>query len=305
MDMLDPGEINAVFLSLVESGRALAGSYQEMGGQLLAILFAIMLSWQAFKIFVEDSVNQALANAISLIITTFPLAAAIMLWQSDVVPFFLDATNTLVEPLAGGNSPWQESFGRLAAALQQVNQSFGLDFQNADGWIESLILVVKSLATSLGKVLIWFVAIGVVVMAMGVYALMLFMGDVVMVVGLVLGPLLLPWTIIPATSGMLSTWSKFMVSGVLYKLVGATLAILSGGIISAIQSKAAAVGAAGSGSMNLSYLVMLLFWSVIMLFLMFKIPSLATGLAGGGASGMGPARMPSPRPAPSKPAEKK
>ncbi len=112
-------------------------------------------------------------------------------------------------------------------------------------------------------------------------------GEVMLYVGLALGPMLIPFLLIDKLSFLFDGWLKLMVSGALYKMVGVLVALITMGAIKEVAD----YGSKATPDDSIYFLsLMIVFFAMLAAKLMEKADDIATTLSNGGTSagGAGP-----------------
>ena len=104
-------------------------------------------------------------------------------------------------------------------------------------------------------------------------------------VGLALGPILIPFLLIPNLSFMFNGWLRFMISAALYKVIAVLVALLALGAINKVADYSANLATKDESIIFLS--LMVLFFAMLGKQLMGLADNMATSLATGGANSGG------------------
>jgi len=144
--------------------------------------------------------------------------------------------------------------------------------------------LVDAISTSVGKILAFFaiiIAVIFIFMSLVTFIFLVNAGQIMLYVGLALGPMLIPFLLIDKLSFLFDGWLKLMISGALYKMVGALVALLAIGAI----NEAVKYGA-NAGTEDSIYFIALIvaFFAMLAKQLMEKADNIATALSSGGAS---------------------
>ena len=126
------------------------------------------------------------------------------------------------------------------------------------------------------------IAAVVVILSLITFVFVLNAGQMMMYVGLGLGPVLIPFLLIPKLSFLFDGWLKFMISASLYKVVAVIVGLLSLGVIDVVVEYSKNVS---TGKENIIFLsLMVLFFALLGRQMMGLADNIATSLATGGAS---------------------
>ncbi|WP_429500821.1 hypothetical protein ACQUFY_26305 (plasmid) [Robbsia andropogonis] len=119
-------------------------------------------------------------------------------------------------------------------------------------------------------------------------------GTILLSVGFVIGPLLVPGLVMPYVEFLFNGWLKFILSAGMYKIVASvfvamfakTITTQISSILSAVASSSGFISDEYIGSQYVAYLALFLL-SCISIYLMLQIPSIANGIVSGGTGGAG------------------
>lgn len=122
------------------------------------------------------------------------------------------------------------------------------------------------------------------------FIFMLNMGQIMIYVGLVVGPIFVAFLVLKQTNFLFSSWIKFMISASLYQLIGIVIALLligsgpvgspDAGVLSILSEYSIQSGNSNESSVFISMII--LFYSILAKHIMDKTDNIATSLAGGG-----------------------
>jgi len=123
-----------------------------------------------------------------------------------------------------------------------------------------------------------------------VYVLVVQMGSILLSVAFILGPILVPWYLLPATEFLFTGWLKFTIVAGLYKVVAWLLVtIVIGGVLPALTALLNGITSAVStntddyyGSAYLTYMAVA-FVACVGAYMMKMVPNIANGLVSGQA----------------------
>lgn len=129
-------------------------------------------------------------------------------------------------------------------------------------------------------------------LAMVVYLFVILMADVLVAIGLTLGPIMIPFYLMPVLSHLFDGWLRFMITAGFFKLVATIMLALTYNLlkelegvsiaINQIPGTAAAVHVWSGDMASLSLAVIIAFLSFLM---MWQVPSIASALSGGSTGG--------------------
>ena len=167
-----------------------------------------------------------------------------------------------------------------------------------DAELKSYQKVIRFLDT-LGDLIltrILFIAIsGFMFVLMILYVIMMYFGDLLMVLGMIVGPIMIPCLLFKPLQQVWNNWLAFMIQAGLYKVIGGAIITLTVGTLSTIQdvtnsifvasresNKIADIGVM-TGALPLSW-VMMFAYLFLAIFSMIKAYEISRALMGGGIS---------------------
>lgn len=314
--------ITDVLQALDAVGVSMAAAMGGIGGHgfmLLSVLFGIMFFYQVF-LFMLDADSKIMVDITKLTMTWAILAAMLAGWTSpiggigptstiSVSGFFLKAIPSISEKFTGGNdatptivdlhaaaitslfrvlSPPEESKQKISDKLINAVPIFGFStvahaisgiaatgnaFENSDFFskVVSVLLLLLAAFFTLWSLL--------------TYVFVLNAGQLMMYVGLGLGPILIPFLLIPKLSFLFDGWLKFMISASLYKVVAVMVGLLAIGTLNVIVGYANAASTSDESIIFLS--LMVLFFAMLGKQMMGLADNMASSLASGGSSSGG------------------
>lgn len=332
------------FADMMQAMKVTGDSYSTIfigeGADLAKVFFFITLAWLLFKLVISDThpmvrgevlahFTKAVVVFVMLTNWVVPQTVASLGTFGDirspvsVKGLFVDSFNELQAPIfakAGmDKGTVVKAVGATWATFWQASDKRGeirgaararAKGMSVFAWLtDSVSLTMDAIAD---KVITFVVSIGVALLAiglMGAYLFVIYWGDILAIVGMVMGPLMVPCLLFKKTEQIFDSWLKFIIQGGFYKLIAALLAVLTLGTINTIQTQVNAMyakatlndgslaGAIGNqtlfaGGFILS-LVMTVLYMVFGIALMLKVSdltkSLMNGQFGDGAKAVGQA----------------
>lgn len=176
--------------------------------------------------------------------------------------------------VGGGTSSTQTQFTTCNRKTSAGNQQ--------PSWADMLVNFPMVLITWLLRL----VAMLFMALLLAAYITVVFMGDIMFGLGMTLGPVLVPWLIWKRTEWIFDGWLKFMISGMLTKVVAAFMVTANTGVILAVKNTAANVGVSSPDEMlavDETVALLLCVSCAIGAFLMWQVPQLASALISGGS----------------------
>jgi type IV secretory pathway VirB6-like protein len=288
-------------------GARMAGALWDEGITLFWLVWTLMLGWTIYK---NYHLSEDLVGALSLfgassmfvflvMMLYMPPRAGVGTWAGSPVYMaqiftggFEDYAKRIAanSGIAGMGANWN-SMQAVGAKLfwnsirELLEYAAGLHMLPEK---PDMLDYLKALAIGLprflhvGLALIASIFVG---LAMVVYVFVVLMADVLVAIGLTLGPIMIPFYLMPVLSFLFDGWLRFMITAGFYKLVATVMLALTYNLVKelAFTSKALAPGGVWWGDlMSLSLAVVI---AVITLLLMWQVPSIASALTQGSAGG--------------------
>jgi hypothetical protein len=297
----------------------MAGQMGGIGGwgfTLLGVLFAMMFFYNVF-LFMLDSNARVMVDLTKLTITWALLSALLIGWTApmggsgptssvSVSGFFLKAIPSMAEKFTGGEDPTPKIVDMHANAImnlykvlspkQDSTQSISDRLVNAVpifGFSQVVHFATGSTNTDnqpgmfsvLISVVLLLIAAFFILWSLLTFVFVLNAGTMMLYVGLGIGPMLIPFLLVPKLSFLFDGWLKFMISASLYKVIAVMVGILSIGTVDVIVRYSNSVAGAGESVIFLS--LMILFFAMLGKQMMGLADNIATSLASGGVSAVG------------------
>jgi hypothetical protein len=320
--------LNALFAVMQTKGSSLESLFLSDGLELLAELGLIMATWHTFLWLLDGDFPSFFANQFRHVIKCAILLVILTSWTSTVHSYFVDNMQTMATRVSGGQgnagdllrvlvnaSSTIMSDARTEAAQvceqvpdvtpdgvvipnsthQQCGTSSAASIDGNAAGIGSIWTLVKNLPLILLTFLAKGLAIvGIFVMIL-IFVIVVQFGSFLLNVAFCLGPILIPWYVLPAGEFLFDGWLRFTISAGLYKVVAwLMMAIVYSGALPGIQNLVQQVatqnGTNSDAYYAANYLSMLALALIcgIGAFMMWQVPDIARSLVtGGGGSGLG------------------
>ena len=237
-----------------------------------AILAAMLVGWTSDS---SMSVSKMFLNTIPAVADSFAPNPT-----DDIVSMHVDAVMNLVKVVTPPEVSSQTWGDRLIKALpvpiQLSIQASGIGGGSGNAMENSNML------SYLISVVLLLISAFFILMSLVTFVFVINAGQVMMYVGLALGPILIPFLLIPKLSFLFDGWLKFMISASLYKVVAVIVGLLAMGTITTIVTYAAQSSTASESLIFLS--LMILFYSILAQKMMGLADNIASSLATGGSS---------------------
>ena len=207
---------------------------------------------------------------------------------------FVGGSEYLVQQVTGKSSDTAFNLGvaQLNDALKRLDSakvSGGSIDLNAGLWDQAKQALKSGLA-----VMTSFVAavIGILVALALAFVLMIYIsvymfGIVMLYLGIIMGPFMIPWKLFEDSSHMFNGWLRFTTAAALYKVVCATVLMMLSGVINSLVTAIESMNASGNSAagFDIMYACAVLIICMFMSYIMWQVPSIANGLVSGNAGG--------------------
>lgn len=310
------GALSNVLEALDMAGRDMIGVLGGAGGlgfQLLGILLVIMVLYHMI-IFMLDGNGRVMVDLTKLAITWMFLASMLAAWTTpattggvmkdvSVAGFFLNAIPSIADKFTKNQNATQVIVDKHVAAMgnafkvilkeQQYepkpDEGLGSKIINyGKNWVQEKIqwaFIVEDAVGLIISTLILIVASGFILWSLLTFVFVLNAGQVMLYIGLAIGPILIPFLLIPKLSFLFDGWLRFMISAALYKIIAVLVALLALGTIDHIATYSANMATKDESIIFLS--LMVLFFAMLGKQLMGLADNISTSLSSGGANSGG------------------
>ncbi|MFM0307761.1 type IV secretion system protein [Paraburkholderia sp. RL17-383-BIF-A] len=321
--------LNALFTAMQAKGTSLQTLFVSDGLDLLAALGLIMATWHAFLWLLEGDFPGFFANMFRHLIRCAVILVMLTAWSGTVHAYFVDNMQTMASRVSGGEGNPGDLLRALVNAASTIMQGVrteaaqvceqvpditpdGVVIPNtnhqvcgttSDAGANSVGLdSIWTLVKNLPLILLAFLAKALAVIAIAlmtmIFVVVVQFGSFLLDIAFCLGPVLIPWYVLPAGEFLFNGWLRFTISAGLFKVVAwLMMAIVNGGVLPGIQSlvqqAAAQNGTNSDAYYATNYLAMLALALVcgVGAFMMWQVPDIAralvSGSGGGGSAGFG------------------
>jgi type IV secretory pathway VirB6-like protein len=294
------------------AGARMAGSLWEEGISLFWLVWTLMLGWTIYKNYHQ---SEDLVGALSLFGATsmfvflvmmlyMPPRAGVATWAGSPVymaQIFTGGFEDYAKRIAANSGiaamgvRWDSMqavgaklFWKSIVELQQYAAGAHLLPDNP-GWTDYLIAMAKGVFR-IPHIFLALIASLFVGLAMVVYIFVVLMADVLVAIGLTLGPIMIPFYLMPVLSFLFDGWLRFMITAGFYKLVATVMLALTYNLVKELEVTSRALNAAGAGAGaiwigDLASLSLAIVIAFIAFLLMWQVPSIASALTQGSAGG--------------------
>lgn len=284
---------------LAEAGQYLAeksGIIQGYGHDLFLALGALALAWFGVRIILEGG---DLTSVMGGLIRTI-LLVGIVFWLvgSGYHTVFVDGVAGSLNKIADSLLPGGSMSGTLSESLSSFYRAGTAtmelmdDFTAGESW--NPLNILGKVYSSLAQVGALFLSGLLLLLAGGVFFIVALASQFMVTIAIILGPVFIPWLLLPVSTFVFDGWLRFLISAALWKVLAAIIVGITSGVFQSLAGKAEAAAKAGS-SANYGEVMLASFiaglTALLAAYLLLQIPSIAAALAGGG-TGVYSARIP-------------
>ncbi len=284
---------------LAEAGQYLAeksGVIQGYGHDLFLALGALAFAWFGVRIVLEGGdwtgVMGGLIRTILLVGIVFWLVGSgyHAVFVEGVAGSLDQIANSLLPggSMSGTLSESMSSFYRAGTATMELTN----DFAAGESW--NPLNILGKIYSSLAQVGALFLSGLLLLLAGGVFFIVALASQFMVTIAIILGPVFIPWLLLPVSTFVFDGWLRFLISAALWKVLAAIIVGITSGVFQSLAGKAEAAAKAGS-SANYGEVMLASFiaglTALLAAYLLLQIPSIAAALAGGG-TGVYSARIP-------------
>lgn len=287
-------------------GFKMASTLSDAGTSLLLTLAVIALAWRGIQHTLEAA--EGGGSIADLIVDSVRLMffIAIAMGILDMTGGTLGEQNymrVLIDGFKNYERAYMSSIGRgvedITALLLKVPTFLTDSGRNADPSMSVMDAILSGFAALNGGIvrgLVMFVLWVVVIIAAIAMMLAYLTGSVMVAVAVAVSPIFVPWIVLPATRGFFESWLRFLIGGLVTKVVGVVMLVMAvhvfGEALGSLQQafdtawRRGLSSGQGFGSI-LDYLLAtsnLLIVAFMIIFLMFQVKEMAQSLLSGGLS---------------------
>ncbi|MDN7534650.1 type IV secretion system protein [Burkholderia orbicola] len=318
--------LNTLFTVMQAKGTSLQTLFVSDGLDLLAALGLVMATWHAFMWLLEGDFPGFFANLFRHLIKCAVILVMLTAWSGTVHSYFVDNMQTMASRVSGGEGNPGDLLRALVNAASTIMQGVrtqaaqvcqevpdvtpeGVVIPNSEhqecgtatdngansAGLDSIWTLIKNLPLILLAFLAKALAIVAIALMTLVFVVVVQFGSFLLDIAFCVGPVLIPWYVLPAGEFLFDGWLKFTVSAGLYKVIAwLMMAIVESGTLPGIQGlvqqTAMESGTNSDAYYATNYLAMLALAFVcgVGAYMMWQVPDIAKGLvSGGGAGGLG------------------
>jgi type IV secretory pathway VirB6-like protein len=310
------GVVSNVLEALDVSGRDMImvlGGVNGLGFQLLSVLLTVMFLYHVI-IFMLEGNGRVMVDITKLAFTWMFLASMLGAWTSpgtsggvmkdiSVSGFFLNSIPGIANKFTKGQNATEIVVDKHVVAMGNAFKVLLKEQQyepKPDEGLSSKILnygknlvleklqwafMVEDAVGLIISSVILIVAAGFILWSLLTFVFVLNAGQVMLYIGLALGPLLIPFLLIPNLSFLFNGWLRFMISAALYKIIAVLVALLALGTIDQVATYSSSMATKDESIIFLS--LMVLFFAMLGKQLMGLADNMSSSLATGGSNSGG------------------
>ncbi|WP_175684576.1 type IV secretion system protein [Burkholderia anthina] len=321
--------LNTLFATMQAKGMSLQTLFLSDGLDLLAALGLVMATWHVFLWLLEGDFPGFFSNLFRHLIKCAVILVLLTAWSSTVHTYFVDNMQTMASRVSGGDGNPGDLLRALVNAASTIMQGVrteaaqvceevpdvtpeGVVIPNTEhqecgaasdagansAGLSSVWTLIKNLPLILLAFLAKALAIIAITLMTSIFVVVVQFGSFLLDIAFCLGPVLIPWYVLPAGEFLFDGWLRFTISAGLFKVVAwLMMAIVYSGVLPGIQGlvqqTATQSGANSDAYYATNYLAMLALALVcgVGAFMMWQVPEIAralvTGGGGGGIKGFG------------------
>ncbi|SFT83901.1 type IV secretion system protein [Paraburkholderia aspalathi] len=321
--------LNTLFATMQAKGGSLQTLFLSDGLDLLAALGLIIATWHVFLWLLEGDFPGFFANLFRHLIRCAVILVLLTAWSTTVHSYFVDNMQTMASRVSGGDGNPGDLLRALVNAASTIMQGVrteaaqvceevpdatpeGVVIPNTEhqecgatsdaGANSAGVSSIWTLVRNLPLILLAFLAKALAIIAITlmtlIFVVVVQFGSFLLDIAFCLGPVLIPWYVLPVAEFLFDGWLRFTISAGLFKVVAwLMMAIVDSGVLPGIQSlvqqTATQSGTNSDAYYATNYLAMLALALVcgVGAFMMWQVPEIAralvTGGGGGGVKGFG------------------
>ncbi|AFT85990.1 type IV secretion system protein [Paraburkholderia phenoliruptrix] len=317
--------LNTLFATMQAKGMNLQTLFLSDGLDLLAALGLVMATWHVFLWLLEGDFPGFFANLFRHLIKCAVILVLLTAWSTTVHSYFVDNMQTMASRVSGGDGNPGDLLRALVNAASTIMQGVrteaaqvceevpdvtpeGVVIPNTEhqecgaandadansAGLSSIWTLIRNLPLVLLAFLAKALAIIAITLMTLIFVVVVQFGSFLLDIAFCLGPVLIPWYVLPAGEFLFDGWLRFTISAGLFKVVAwLMMAIVYSGVLPGIQGlvqqTATQSGANSDAYYATNYLAMLALALVcgVGAFMMWQVPDIAKGLiSGGGGAGL-------------------
>lgn len=279
-----------VVVHSVEQAGSGAGGYllQPEGMKLFGLLAIISLAWMGIRVVLEEGdVSGIFGNLMRTLIMIgltywFLTPEGYNLVFKQGIGGSLEAIAGMMHPGGGTVSESitaavSQMIGHIAKLSDVIRSWTGESDPDALDYLLTFFSNLLPMMFMLAAIIFLF-------FAAAVYFVMALVSLVMMHIALALGPIFIPWLLIPYTSFLFDGWLRFLIVAAMYKVVGAMIVGAGASVMSGTAAYLSQMGQTATTGEGLISTIALAMVALTIAYLMAQVPSIAQGLISGSAN---------------------
>lgn len=274
-------QIASLLLSIKGAGTSMYGTFLDEGIGMASVFVGIMIAWYLMQYSAADI--QIKADLFKYVMVAMMTMYMLNNWagstQSLMVGTFDTLRDQVVSQGVGGGGTQMTLAKGVGTAYANIRDAMLARQKARDAYLASLSNVFDRVAAGVMDLpdiaMAYFMGLVVgflaFILILGFFAVV-FLGDLMVIIGMTLGPLMVPGLVFPPLNHLWQSWLKFMISAGFYKIIAGIIVVLTLKTVNVIQSTAAAIyneNQAASNTPLASYpLDVIMYWTIILYMLL-------------------------------------
>lgn len=293
------------------------------GHELAAVLALITISWSIVMWILTGDGVSALVESVSTILKFSVVTLMLAGWLGLVAGFFNNVANDIGGRLSGlgGGGSTSSSGQRVADSVNTIliatgrllvsergeecsaaNPGSGTTdpeaalvqgaqtcvWNNSGGSPATFVDFVFHFPTVLVMWLVRLMTVLLMALMLAAYLAVIFVAEISMGIGVILGPILVPWLIWSRMEFLFDGWLRFMIIATLSKIVAALMVAINATLITGIKNLSDQLAVPNYGALvDINYMSawMICLVAALGTFIIWQVPSIAQALVSGGSGG--------------------
>jgi type IV secretory pathway VirB6-like protein len=300
--------ILASLLNIAAStGKGLHETFLPMGLPLLGAVLTLVLTWTFVKSLLGDGFVESVVSAVQTVFLAGFVATLLTIWTAplpgtgtSVASFFREGFGELSKTIQGNNANPTATLQKMLRATmgtgttaevtcsaEQVGELPNCVSAGQSSWSFSSLLNVGDFILAMGVRLLALIAL---LACLVFYLCVALLATVVVDIGLIMGPIMVPFLIWRPANFLFDGWLKFMITASLYNVVAALILLYVGATFEALNPVNTSPLAAAdiNSTSQTSIAVGMLLVAGAGLYLMMQVQSITAMLLGGGGIDLSP-----------------
>ncbi|KKB61104.1 hypothetical protein WM40_25115 [Robbsia andropogonis] len=309
--------INAAFTAMQAEGISLASTFVSEGKNIAMILLLIMCTWWLVNYLLMGNMQDFMAQTLRSVIKFGIVMYMLVNWTGTTYTFFAVNFQTAAEQVDSSTSSVDGLVAEIGTTISDMFSGTQVksaqvcetttdtsgketktcpDMTSTVGVLKAAWIYIKNAPIMFLTLMLKILCIGVLVLMEILLIITMQIGTILLSIGFVVGPLLVPGLVMPYVEFLFNGWLKFILASGMYKIVAAVMVAMFSKTISTQITAVMASVAKTSGTVSDEYFgtqyiayISLLLMGLLGIALMTQIPGIANGLISGntGSGGEG------------------